>query len=550
MFLVLLGLFIAPGLAVASWLHERYELGRIYVVPVAAVIGCLLGYGMFWVYVVSPRLGRVATDALLVVEVAAVIAVFVRPHWRALLRRLDVSGPLALLAAAGLFYLGLYYGCVDAGTSNCLTWTLPVDNNIPLLFALNLRDGLPLLTLGDWHYSDRPPLQTGVVLGHGWFVLNPVDTFLRYELLGTVLQCLWVPAMWMLGRRLGLTFRLLAPALAFAVFLGFFALNSVFVWPKLLAGACGAVGLLLWFAERPSKLYWGLGGAAVGCGLLAHTGVIFTLVPLAVLLLYRRYRPQWKVLATAAGAGAALLVPWTVYQKLYDPPGDRLLKWHLGGVEAVDDRGFAQTVVDSYSSTPLSTLVINRLWNLRMMVDWNGFPSRWQEFTVVFWAMGVLVFAFALLAFPAIRRRLRARALDLPLLKLLLWGGLAALLFWALIMFGPATTMIHQGSYLTMMVLIAGLSAIIVTTLPRPVVYGLLAVHVAYFFWIWVYGVLAANQRDPLALGWMAVGLVAVVGLLVLIGRQPEPGPDRAEPSEVDSPTPDRLEPGYSGTSR
>jgi hypothetical protein len=543
---------MAPGLAVASWLHERYQLGRIYVVPVAGVVGCLLGYAMFWVYLLSPRLGRLGTDAMLLLEVAAAVAVLTYRPWRHVLGRLDVFGPLVLLYAVAVGYLGLYFGCVGNGNGTCLTWALPVDNNIPLLFAFNLNDGNALARLGDWHYSDRPPLQTGIVLAHARFILRPTEQFLRYELLATVLQCLWVPAMWMLWRRLGLGFRALAPALGFAVFLGFFLLNSVYVWPKLLAAACAAVGLLLWFAERPRPLYWGLGAAAVGSGMLAHTGVIFTLVPLAGLLVLRRYRPPLKVLAVGAAGGLALLVPWTLYQKLYDPPGDRLLRWHLAGTESLDDRSFGQTLVDAYTKTPLSTLLFNHKQNFVALVAPTGLPLRQQEFFAVFWAMGVLVFAFALLALPVIRRRLSAGPLDLRLLKLLLWGGLAALLFWSLAMFGPGGTVIHQGSYLTMMVLIAGLAAIVVTTLPRPVVLGLLAIHVAYFGWIWVWGVLAPNQRDGIALGWMAVGLLGVVGLLVLIGRQrdPAPEPDEIPEPEPDGLTPDEREPDYSGTSR
>ena len=42
--------------------------------------------------------------------------------------------------------------------------------------------------------------------------------------------------------------------------------------------------------------------------------------------------------------------PWLAYQRFYDPPGDRLLKLHLGGQETIDSRSTLDTVV---VTTPL-----------------------------------------------------------------------------------------------------------------------------------------------------------------------------------------------------
>ncbi len=519
--LALLVLFIAPGLAVAAWLHDRHRLDRLYVVPVAALVGCLVGYGTFCVWLAMPAVGRLLAVGLPVAELAAAVAVMLHRPWRAVLGSLDVFGPLGLVFAVALAYLGLYFGCVGTGT--CVTFGPPIDNVVPLWFPNAIDQGTAHVPFGDWHYSDRPPLQAGVVLANALFTLNPTISELAYVLQGTLLQCLWLPAMWVLGRRVGLPYRRLAPLLAFGVCLGFFLLNSVFVWPKLLAAACCAFGVVWWFVERERRLYWVLGAASVACGLLSHTGVIFTLLPLGLLLLRRRFRPSWSTLGLAAGTGFALMLPWTLYQKVYDPPGDRLLKMHLAGVAPLDDRSFGQALVDAYSHTPLITVLATRLGNLTSLVVPSGLPIRANEFFVTFWAMGVLVVGFGLLAVPAVRRRLRR--LDARVLRLYLLGGLAGLGTWVLLMFQRGATIIHQGSYLTMLLLIAGLAVVVVAGLPRPLVALLLTVHIGYFGWVWAWGGLSVNETQPPAVGWMLVGAVLVAALLWSVARWPEASP-------------------------
>lgn len=56
-----------------------------------------------------------------------------------------------------------------------------------------------------------------------------------------------------------------------------------------------------------------------------------------------------EVIAQSLLVCVLLYLPWFLYQKLFDPPGDRLLKWHLASVEKVDRRPFLQALTDSYS---------------------------------------------------------------------------------------------------------------------------------------------------------------------------------------------------------
>ena len=91
-------------------------------------------------------------------------------------------------------------------------------------------------------------------------------------------------------------------------------------------------------------------GVAVLAGLawLSHGGTVFSLLALGIMGLVWRPWPSVRALAAAALTFVLLAAPWTAYQKLYDPPGDRLVRWHLGGIDAIDGRGTMQTIVDQY----------------------------------------------------------------------------------------------------------------------------------------------------------------------------------------------------------
>ena len=241
-------------------------------------------------------------------------------------------------------------------------------------------------------------------------------------------------------------------------------------------------------------------------------------MPFAALLLVRRYRPSLRDLAVGIAAGAALLAPWTWYQRFYDPPGDRLLKWHLAGVIPVDDRSVLQALVDSYTTTPLSTLVSNRVENLRILFLPYGTDIRANEFFHVFIGIGILNLGFILLMLPAIQRRLRRSGVDWRLLVVLLGGAVAGLLVWCLVLFSPGTAFIHQGSYVTMMLLIA-VAATAIGVLPTAVAWLVVGAQTVSFTIVWIIGPLAGNRIDILSLATALVGLAAVVAGLSYVHR-------------------------------
>ncbi len=126
----------------------------------------------------------------------------------------------------------------------------PGDNLIPLFFAEKIYAHQPVspICCGDWLSSDRPPLQAGIfLLQRPLRLLGSVG--LQYQLVGTVLQCLWICGVWTLLRALEAPAQRIRQVLGFLIFSGFLFYNSVYVWPKLLAATL--VLFVLAYCSKP-----------------------------------------------------------------------------------------------------------------------------------------------------------------------------------------------------------------------------------------------------------------------------------------------------------
>ena len=92
--------------------------------------------------------------------------------------------------------------------------------------------------------------------------------------------------------------------------------------------------------------------ALCALAMLAHGASAFALIPLLVVAAVRGV-PSRRWLGIAALVGVALLAPWSAYQRFADPPGNRLIKWQIGGSLEIDDRGLLETIVDGYREVGL-----------------------------------------------------------------------------------------------------------------------------------------------------------------------------------------------------
>ena len=455
------GLLLGAGfVATARWLERRAWLSPPWIALGAGAAAAVAGYLTFWAYWANPLAGRILS---FVVGGGGVVA-WIQTRPDPANKRSEWPRVVLVMAVVGFFHLALLYLYPSPRdfydlAAHRFVGALPDDNRISHDTALRLFEGGSLKNFTpDWLSSDRPPLLAGCELLT--LPIAPVFGFDTSIVSGTTavwFQLLWVAAGYGLLRLLGLTPGRASAWLAVLALSGFFVQNTVFTWPKLSAGAftCGAFAL--WVAPSAShpRRDLVLGAVLAALGWLAHGGVAFSLLPLAPWLAWRAGRGEWRAWAFAAAFFAALALPWLAYQKFYDPPGNRLLKWHLAGQQAIDPRGTWETIRDAYHATPGPELGNNKLSNFATQFrgSWGALfdfaptgarPRRTDEFFYLLrslaWCGAALLVTPVLLA---TRRKIPAPRLQAALAT---WTALSVI-GWCLLMFGTNQAVIHQGSY-------------------------------------------------------------------------------------------------------
>jgi hypothetical protein len=473
--LVLIGLPAVFGVFLAMRLGVR-------ALPVLLAVALAVSGGsamlVFWAYYLEPLVGQTTSFLLVLGSVLGVVWCWRFGIDRGLLRRLAPALGLWVLASAFVLFLGFLHGIgpdpLQLATTR-FSKRLPSDNEIPWYFAeyfyAHGHHGTPP-PFGDWLSSDRPPLQIGYVLAvrpFGWD-----HNRLHYEVMGIVVQQLWVVGMWALlcAARLRPFARGLAMLVAMVSDIAI--LHGFFVWPKLIAAAfvLAALALVLsedWRRLRHSPWVGALFAALCALALLAHGSSAFCVVPLLGFAALRGV-PDWRWLGIAALVGLALLSPWTAYQRYADPPGDRLIKWQLGGSLVIDDRGSLETILDEYRGAGISGTLANKWDNIAQVLGVGGsgevVPAvrgaadevtsghygraiarlRLPRFFAVLPFLGILLVGPLAMLWARVRGRP-----DGPEWRFALTGfGFCAvsLLFWVLLMFGNKGSMatIHVGS--------------------------------------------------------------------------------------------------------
>lgn len=463
------------------WLAAYALVPRLADLPVywqpllATALVALAGYLAFWAFFASPLVGRLWVGLLY----AASVAVLIRARkTEAAPERIQARSAVVRLAVLiGTLYVALLHVFPSAISfyelsANRFRHTLPTDNSIPYAMAERLLAGESLRSpslFGDWISSDRPPLQSG------WQLLTlPVTSAFKLDpevASGTAsiwFQLAWVPATYGLLQALGLSLARACGWTALLACTGFLLQNTAFPWPKLAAGAfaCGAFGLWVLPATltlRPALI--GAGFAALAW--LAHGGVAFSFLVLVPWVFWRVLRGEWRPWVAAAGLFAVLALPWTAYQRLYDPPGNRLLKWHLAGQIEPDARGVWQSLRENYAKLDLRAHLTARASNFAAQVGhWPSLFTLSERDRVTrrnaefFHTSRALTWwAFAAVLAPLAWRRLRgAASLRRAHLAGLLWVALT-IPVWCLLMFAPQSAILHQGSYAMMLAAFALLSS-------------------------------------------------------------------------------------------
>jgi len=504
---VLLVLGVASARATLRFWNETRFLAPVYA---TAGIGVLLWVQFLVTWLLPPAGGAVA---YLIVGVALIYVGATRA-WTVLVPR---GLPLmAIVVALSAFYLGLLYfwqsglGEFELAALRFApsTTPMPVDNVIPYLLSTRIQDGDSTHALIlSWNGGDRPPLETGFILMTRYILggLNITSTTLAFAA-GFVVQLLWVPSLWALLRSFAFP---RAAAVLGTVLAGVAAtslINTTYTWPKLLSAALvlGSLAILTAAVRnrelRPITLP--VSATLFALGLLAHGAAVFSLPALCVLAIILFIRTGWKRGIRPIGVGVTSAViaylPWTAYQKFADPPGDRLLKWHLAGVEVPDDRSFLRTLIDSYAHVSPMEFIQAKIHNLAIIFDPNFLVGlarldpesigarRHSEYYDTSVALGVatpvvLALIVALMVCAIARRRpsyfTRISAVGAGLMGL-------CIVFWWAALFSAGGTVVHQGSHVWILVLY-GISAAWLATvrwwLPGVVILSQFALTVVYY---------------------------------------------------------------------
>jgi hypothetical protein len=551
-----LALTAAPGVAAALLVVRQGTRSTPVVVGVALASSGVAAMASLWAYYASPTVGQ-ACDYLVLF---GSIEVAVWSWWSGRLDRRvlrPLLTPFALWALGGFFivFLGFLHGGANEAvrmSASRFSGTLPSDNDIPRFFAewLSHSHGShPPIFPPDWLMSDRPPLQIGYVLSQHTF--SPTTRELHYEVLCAVVQALWIPAMWavLCAARLRPTTRGLAICAALVSDIAI--LHGFFVWPKLIATAflLAALALVIspdWPRLRRNPRVGALLGCLVALAMLGHGSSIFGVIPLLGIVALRGL-PSWRWLGASAFVGLALLAPWSAFQHYADPPGNRLLKWHLAGVTEVDERGTLEAIVDSYREAGLEGTLDNKWHNVTEMTGisradpelggaWDSVKAghvddalvwlRAYRFFALLPCLGLLLAApFAMLL---ARRRRRSEA-DWRFATYALAIVAIGCLFWILLQFGVpgiSSTMIHAGTLAIPLLAICGCVAGLRATFPR------LALAVVGLNALLVLALYTPSLTPPPGTGYSAVAAVVAVASLLGFGTVAIGDPrDRGEPS-------------------
>jgi hypothetical protein len=332
----------------------------------------LIGYGTFWIaYINYTAFGVLKIVGLCALLIHAAFLVY-QERIGAYAHKLAEPLLYTFLFFLVIITLGFSNGGFEEPTrtaGNRFSHELPIDNIIPLILAQAVRTGHVASPLfGDWLSSDRPPLQTGLYL-----FLTLHTGSLAYQIVASWLQATFLLGVWALLAPAGLSSSARRLAMLACCLLPTAILNTFYVWPKMMAGGYLMLVFALLFCFQPvgefERKFTGiLLGAAAALAILTHATSFFALIGFGVVVLVARPWPLWKPALHGLAVLAGTYAPWIVYQNVLDPPGNRLLKWHLAGVAPVDARGFVATLRESYAALSWHDYLQGRFENVKALI--------------------------------------------------------------------------------------------------------------------------------------------------------------------------------------
>lgn len=514
-------LVLACCLWPSSWRAPEQTTGGLLLLGLISLL-------TFFCYVRSPPLGRaIAIAAWLIIPLLATVRLSKGARAMDRLRTHALAFLPCLVLALLVLWIGLplqEWTGQDSQVPAHRWMKMPIDNWLPYILAAMVHEGrLDVPMFGDWLSSDRPPLQSGLFLLFKSIQANANG--LQYQATSTWAQTLVLVPLAMLLRPLS-SWQTRAVILLALAMSSLVLVNSLYVWPKLLAASFCALYHLMLFRESlfpgRSALRFSLAGVAAGLAMSTHGGALFALLGSTAVFAMRGRR---NLLAGIPIGAAAILtyLPWLVYQRFIDPPGSRLLKWHLAGQIDIDDRTLGQTFLHAYGALTPGKWLTDHVSNLHWMAKFcTRFPSDVvavltqqapvsliidRSFFHLCYAMWFASPLWLFLLAPLIVSRSRRHLGGFQQPDGLLQATGAGLLVWALLMFERDSTLIHHGAYFSFLALMLVVLANI-ATVSRNLLYAVAGLNISLSLWVYAF------TRPPMP-GEM-FGLVAVGATLAL----------------------------------
>ena len=449
------------------------------------------GYLVFWIYAVFPPLGWLLSLASFVIGIRGAYQFLRSTPRSAYLDTSKWAWSCGFLGILGLLYLS-FVSIVHYQPANLLDWIsnyyfeLSNDNVIPRFAAEVVRAGESLIQpQAQWQTSDRTPLLSGIYLIFSFFT----DTK-TYQATGLIFQTLFFLSALQFLKQFQVRSKACFWILVALILSAFFHHSSVYLWPKLQSAHYVLLGLMLMTEATLTFLSeeqrWASAALCFVLAYLCHPGVIFCapiLLPFAVSHIGRLKRLNAKVLLPLVPT-ALMFGIWIFYQKVINPPGDRLLKWHLAGETEMNRIPLLKLLIQNYSRMTWQEIIAVRFQNLKYQfaID-HGITTfrawRRSEFLHTFQAFGL--WWIGLLGLP----RLFAKNEIGEKAKKIAIGILAAQLIWIAMIFLPDATPNHHNSYATLS-FIALLLWLGINELPRPICYMVTTLSSIYFLFVWV----------------------------------------------------------------
>jgi len=528
-YVVLFAYIVLASMGWGALCCERMKLPARFLFMLGFGVLAFLAYLASFVFLLNAVVGRIACGLVGLASLGVTARQWTHPGAKASMLQVDVWLPILLLffyTASCLLVLLLHGG----DPSHAVSHQLPPDNILPRMLADRLWNGASVNPFyEDWLSSDRPPLQAALYLLCRPFEFLKFKTEDIYPITSILFQTTWLPALYLLAR--GLHFSRFAMGFMLVWFAGsgFFLVHSIYTWPKLLSASLflGGLSILLFCAKNlPKKYPAALLGLSLlwALSLLSHGGILFSF--LAVPLLPSAWRlaaAQPRAILGALAVFILMSLPWAAYQKFYDPPGNRLIKWHLGGAIPIDSRSSGETLRDSYGTLTFHQWLQNRRGNLQVSLfldrpQADTFQSvaglqyylTSEGFFRITAVLGLLNIGFVVLVASCLMKKHRGPPDGSACGELLLMN-IGCYLIWIVLMFRPDSAIVHQGSY-AMIILFMMIAALGITKLPPWISLSLLACQWTFFTFAYLYYFPVPVIMD--ATGFINQGLYWILTLL------------------------------------